>query len=133
MRPSSPKKSSPGKRNMHSPSKSNIQDDYLNGLQGENQNLQFQIGERDVEIERMKTTLMALNEKLQVLTDIKQDIDDHKEYIRNSEDKRNELQSYIKQTGEKIVVDTKNHSDQHQEHIDEIDRLRNEIQQLKLH
>ena len=64
MRPSSPKKSSPGRRNQHSPSKSNIQDDYLNGLQGENQNLQFQIGERDVEIERMKTTLMALNEKL---------------------------------------------------------------------
>ena len=118
---------------MHSPSKSNLQDDYLNGLQGENQNLQFQIGERDVEIERMKTTLMALNEKLQVLTDIKQDIDDHKEYIRNSEDKRNELQSYIDNTGKKITADTKNHSDQHQEHIDEIDRLRNEIQQLKLH
>lgn len=118
---------------MHSPSKSNIQEDYLNGLQGENQNLQFQIGERDVEIERMKTTLMALNEKLQVLTDIKQDVDDHKEYIRTSEDKRNDLQSYIKKTSEKIAVDTKNHSDQHQEHIDEIDRLRNEIQQLKLH
>lgn len=56
---------------------------------------------------------MALNEKLQVLTDIKQDIDDHKEYIRTSEDKRNELQQYIKNTGEKIVVDTKNHTDQH--------------------
>jgi len=50
------------------------------------------LGERDVEIERMKTTLVALREKLAVTNDIKQDADDHKEYLGNSEAQRQNLQ-----------------------------------------
>jgi len=37
-------------------------DETYQNLQKENQSLQFALGERDVEIDRMKTTLVSLNE-----------------------------------------------------------------------
>ena len=48
-------------------------EEYQNALS--NDQLQFLIGERDVEIERMKITLIALNEKLAIVNDIKLDGD----------------------------------------------------------
>ena len=42
--------------------------------QQEIQNLQFNLGEKDIEIERMKTTLIALNEKLNVAKDVNSDV-----------------------------------------------------------
>ena len=48
--------------------------------------LQFQLGDRDTEIERMTTTLVALNHKLDALQDVQKEIDDHKTYIKTSED-----------------------------------------------
>ena len=44
------------------------------------------MGEKDVEIERMQTTLTALNGKLTMLTDVRNDIDSHKEYLHKSEE-----------------------------------------------
>ena len=63
----------------------------IENLQQENQQLQFALGDRDIEIERMKTTLFALNEKINSLSDIRHDCDSHKTYIQQSEDKRNHL------------------------------------------
>ena len=48
-----------------------IQEDSISTLQNENQSLQFALGERDVEIERMKTTLEALNGKLVLISDMR--------------------------------------------------------------
>ena len=45
-------------------------------------NLQFTVGDRDVEIERMKTTLIALNHKLASLQDIQKEVEDHKMYLK---------------------------------------------------
>jgi len=61
-------------------------------LTSENQNLQFSLGERDVEIERMRITLIALNEKLAVTTDIRLDSEQQKEYLATSEAERKKLQ-----------------------------------------
>lgn len=47
--------------------------------------MQFQLGERDIEIDRMKTTLFALNEKLAMVTDIKNDLEETKSYLQGSE------------------------------------------------
>ena len=74
-----------------SPSRQNFFDDSIQVLSKENQQLQFALGERDVEIDRMKTTLISLNEKLAVLTDIKNDADDFKSNFGASENKRNEM------------------------------------------
>ena len=53
----------------------------IEALQMENQNLQFALGDRDIEIERMKTTLFALNEKINVYSDIRNDADSNKAYL----------------------------------------------------
>lgn len=45
-------------------------DDTVTNLQAEVQKLQFVVGERDIEIERMKTTFVALNGKLSSLEDV---------------------------------------------------------------
>ena len=71
--------------------------------QDESQELQFAIGERDVEIERMKITLVALNEKLAVTNDIRLDCDQHKQYLSQSEQQRANLQAQIMDTAEEIL------------------------------
>ena len=65
------------RKSLASPKKMqhSYQDDMISQLQEESQHLQFQVGERDIEIDRMKTTLFALNEKLNMVTDIKNDLD----------------------------------------------------------
>ena len=60
-------------------------DNSMMSMQQDNTMLQMQMGEKDVEMERMTTTLTALNGKLTVLNDIRSDIDQHKEYLENSE------------------------------------------------
>ena len=84
--PGSPKKGRPS-----SPSKNTFSQSSAN-VESENQNLQFSLGERDVEIERMKITLIALNEKLAVTNDVKLDCVQFKEYFSVSETSRVELQ-----------------------------------------
>ena len=62
-----------------SPTKAAFAD--IDALQTENQNLQFALGDRDIEIERMKTTLYALNERVNVQNDIRDDIESQKAYL----------------------------------------------------
>ena len=50
-------------------------DEMMQSLASENQTLEFALGEKDIEMERMKTTLIALNEKLSLTNDIKLDCD----------------------------------------------------------
>ena len=49
------------------------------------------LSEKEVEIEHLKTTIVALNEKVEVLHDMRQDVVVHKELIQHSELKREEL------------------------------------------
>ena len=72
-------------------------------LNTEVQSLTFQLGEADVEIERMKITLIALNEKVAVTNDIRLDCDQQKEYFATSEDKRKDLQDKIDEQCQKII------------------------------
>ena len=64
------------------------------------------LSEKEVEIEHLKTTVIALNEKVQVLNDLKKDVDIHKDLVKNSEIKREELQIHITETSIKIREDT---------------------------
>lgn len=79
----------------------------------------------------MKTTLFALNEKLQMLNDIRQEAAENRKYFTKSEGTRGELQEYINKVGLKVTEDTKAHDAKHQERIEEIKRLKDEIQRLK--
>jgi hypothetical protein len=84
---------SPKKKSILSPAKTDrtLANDHDSSLQLQNETLQFQLGERDVECERMKTTLFALNEKLAVMEDVFKDIVEHKGFLKKSEETRNEL------------------------------------------
>jgi hypothetical protein len=130
MRPSSPKKSrsSVTKVDRSSPSKNGNVGSFeeINPLQ-EIQSLQFQLGERDVEIERMKTTLMALNEKLAVVNDVKMDIEDHKKYFATSEQERAKLQDILVETSESVKQEAIKNKDKQEELIAEIERLQSQL------
>lgn len=66
-------------------------EDTFQVLSKQNQELEFALGERDVEIDRLKTTLVSLNEKLTVLADAKSDATDFRGNFGDSENKRGEL------------------------------------------
>ena len=85
-------------------------DETLQTLETTNQDLQFQIGEKDIENERMKTTLFALNEKLAVMEDIEKDIEEHKKYLKTSETSRVDLQNHITETSSQITKYTEEHN-----------------------
>lgn len=79
----------------------------------------------------MKDTLIALNGKLQALTDNEKEVSNHREYLKTSEGKRDELHVHITELSQKIEVDTKAHDTKHTSNITEIQRLLAEIQSLK--
>ena len=81
----------------------------------------------------MKTTLFALNEKINVFSDIRNDVESHKAYIQQSEGQRSSLQTHILKTSETITVETSNHNYKHQSKIQETKRLMEEIESLKMH
>ena len=91
MKSSAKRRNTSPKKDMPSPHKPQYNEEYESalGMQQENQNLQFAIGDRDIEIDRMKTTLIALNEKLTVQTDIRKDVGDTRQSFAGSEDQRN--------------------------------------------
>ena len=65
------------------------------------ENLSFQLGERDTENERLKTTVVALNEKLMVFNDIEKDLKITQASLKESENSRYKLQANIHETGQK--------------------------------
>ena len=81
----------------------------------------------------MKTTLYALNERVNVQSDIRDDIDSHKAYLQTSENQRGQLQASIVKTSEKIVIETSAHNEKHQSKTLEIKSLQEEIESLKMH
>jgi len=62
------------------------------------------------------------------LTDIRTDIDSHKEYLENSEEKRELLQKTIIETSNKIMADTKVNVERARGRDNEIVRLNNVIE-----
>ena len=111
MKSASPKKQRPSSPTKAAGTAVAQSQEILNQMNTENQSLQFSLGERDVEIERMKITLIALNEKLAVTNDIRLDCTQYKEYHSVSETERKELQSKIDECCENI----KNSQDQNDE------------------
>ena len=106
-------------------------DDSIGGLQTEVQKLQFTVGDRDVEIERMKTTLIALNGKLSRLEDVQKELEENKTSFQVSENKRVTLQTEFTSITKKVRQDTQEHETTHTRHIEEIESLRAQIRELR--
>ena len=89
----------------------------LKEMHMQHQQLQFEIGERDVEMERMKITLKDLNMKVVIVDDIREDCKDQRSYLAASEDKRNNLQAHLKELYGKIKVDANDHDVKHGDNL----------------
>jgi len=68
------------------------------------------ISSQEIEIERLKSTCVALNAKVMVLEDHKKDVENHSANFDNGELKRGELHAHIVKTGEDVVRDNRNHT-----------------------
>ena len=60
--------------------------------QREKDQLQLALKEKEIELEHKLNTLIALNEKLQVFNDLQKDVAENVQFVRDSEDAREELQ-----------------------------------------
>lgn len=128
---SSPKKSRPSTSSpQKSPAKA-VATVELDQLHDEVKQLQFTVGDRDVEIERMKTTLVALNHKLAALSDIQKEVEDHKSFLKTSEGERGNQQTYLVELSQKIRIESDAHETKHDQSLKEMESLRRDIQDLK--
>lgn len=129
----SPKKTRPTTASpKKSPRKASVAEQAeVEQLLEEIKNLQFTVGDRDVEIERMKTTLIALNHKLAALQDIQKEVEDHKVYLKKSEEQRGGQQEHMVQVSHKITIDTQSHLSKHEELLSTIEELQQQIRNLK--
>ena len=105
--------------------------DRLAKAEAEAQHQQFQVAERDIEIERMKTTLQGLNQNLEVAQDYKaESVEYHVSFTKSEDIRTNQLQKFIEETAAKIKVDTAAHDAKHQEDARVINDLNENIQAL---
>lgn len=84
----------------------------------------MELGEKEIELERMKITIMALNQKMASVRDLTADLDKHKEGLDESNSKRAELQGTLEENKVQIEKDTEAHTAKQAEMQDEIDRLK---------
>jgi hypothetical protein len=64
------------------------------------------LSEKEVEIEHLRTQIVALNEKAEVLHDMRLDVLAQKELLRGSEHHRGELQRNLTETSRQVRDDT---------------------------
>lgn len=93
--------------------------------------LQVTLGEKDIEIERMKATLVALTKKLNLVNDVRDANQADREALAESETRRNELQNQCEMMGNKFEEELTRNKEKQDEYLDEIHELREQVQTLK--
>lgn len=119
----SPKKRPTTGSPVKSPSKSNLRGGDEQVVQEENHQLQLVIGDRDVEIERLKISITALNQIKDKLQDISSVADEHKETFNISEVKRTELHTTIITQSNNTKEDAHQHDLKHEQNHRDISHL----------
>lgn len=85
------------------------------------------LSEKEVEIEHLRTTIVALSEKAEVLEDMRKDVFAVKDLLRNSEMHRLELQQQLTETAKKVHEDSAMHHDFQHRLTQDNQRLRDEL------
>ncbi len=83
-----------------------------------------------MEIDHLKTTVVSLDTKVKVLDDMKEDRDNARDQLNQSEQKREELHTHIKDTVVKIEKDTEEHKTYQDSLISDNQDQREEIKRL---
>ena len=71
--------------------------------------MSMQVSEKEIEIERLKTTVFALNGKCELIDDHVNDVKASQAKFDDSERQRAALQSHITETSQKLLVDSDAH------------------------
>ena len=69
------------------------------------------ISNQEIEIERLKTTVIALNGKCTIVEDVRDDLENRNKNFADSEDARAGLQTHITVTSQKIVTTNRTHTE----------------------
>ena len=80
-------------------------------LQDQGHQMQMVISEKEIEIERLKITVVSLNTKCTVVDDHIEDLKNTTTRYDDSEIQRENLQQHIVETAKKVQVDNVNHTD----------------------
>ena len=94
-------------------------------------NLQLGISEKEIEIERLKITVVSLNTKCTVVDDYIEDLKNTTARFRDSEANREKLQNHIVQAAKKVESDNLAHTDYQGELQNEIEALKQQLQQQR--
>ena len=82
------------------------------------------ISEKEIELERLKTTVMSLNGKCSVVDDHVDDVNNTRAKFDQSEQTRGTLQVHIVQTAQKVEQDNTAHTEYQEELVAEINNLK---------
>jgi trehalose/maltose hydrolase-like predicted phosphorylase len=114
-----------------SPSKNrkvNVDPNDVNGLQDSLHNMQLNVSEKEIEIERLKITVVSLNTKCTVVDDHIIDLNSTTARFHDSEINRQKLQDHIVEASIKIRTDNVSHTDYQSELQSEIEDMKRQLQ-----
>lgn len=89
------------------------------------------LSEKEIEIERLKITVVSLNTKCQVVDDHIEDLKNTTVRYDDSERNREKLQNHIVEAARKIEKDNLAHTDYQSELHKEIEALKRKLEQQK--
>lgn len=91
----------------------------------------MQVSEKEIEIERLKTTVASLNHKCAIIDDHVADVHNARGDYQDSEVNRVKLQEHIVKTSVTVEHDMNNHKSYQSELIDKISSLQNDLEKEK--
>jgi trehalose/maltose hydrolase-like predicted phosphorylase len=105
--------------------------EYEQMLADQQHQLSMQVSEKEIEIERLKTTVFALNGKCEIVNDHLADVQQANKRFQESEEARAKLQNHMVETSQKVQVDSSAHKTYQDELISEIKSLQEQFQSEK--
>jgi len=100
-------------------------------LDDQQHHMTITISEKEIEIDRLKTTVIALNHKASVVIDKDKDIENATKRLEDSEAARVVLQQHIVETSVKVDVDANNHNKYQDDLIQQIKDLQKQLEDQK--
>ena len=88
----------------------------------------MQVSEKEIEIDRLKTTVVSLNSKCVIVDDHVTDVENNRQMFKESEIARGKLQDHIVEASKKIGTDSTAHTTYQQELMDEIASLKKQLE-----
>lgn len=103
--------------------------DYENMMNEQQHMMSMQVSEKEIEIDRLKTTVFTLNTKCQIVDEHQRNVQTARADFKESEDERYKLQQHMLQTAEDVKQDAATKSQFQQQLTDQINELQNKLKQ----